>query len=58
MKNWIRDLAAFVNDEEGYSYGTSSIQELKVVTPERIIEVQKDARWAELLKLADHFSGN
>ncbi len=58
MKTWIRNLTAFVNDEEGYSYGTKDIQDLKVVTPERTVEVHADARWLELLKLADRFSGN
>jgi len=57
MEDWIRDLVAFVNDGKDYSYGTKSIGEYKVMTPEKKIEVQRDARWVELLKLADHFSG-
>ena len=57
MNDWIRDLVAFVNDEKNYSYGTQRIDEFKVMTPEKKIEIQKDARWSELLKLADHFSG-
>ena len=46
-----------MNDGKDYSYGTKSIGEYKVMTPEKKIEVQRDARWVELLKLADHFSG-
>ncbi|KAK0120313.1 hypothetical protein ONS95_011719 [Cadophora gregata] len=57
LEDWIRDLVAFVNDEKDYSYGTNKIDEFKVMTPEKKIEIRKDARWSELLKLADHFSG-
>ncbi|KAL5319057.1 hypothetical protein ACEPPN_014127 [Leptodophora sp. 'Broadleaf-Isolate-01'] len=58
MEDWIKDLVAFVNNNEDYSYGTTKIDELKVMTPEKTVEVQEDARWGELLRLADHFSGN
>lgn len=58
MKDWIRDLTAFVNNEKDYPYGTSQIDEFKVMTPERTIEVRKDTSWSELLKLAGHFSGD
>ncbi|RAL14676.1 carboxylesterase [Aspergillus homomorphus CBS 101889] len=57
MDAWIRDLAAFVNNEEGYSYGTRVADEYKVMTPEGKIAIQKDARWEHLLKLMDVFSG-
>ncbi|KAH7410565.1 Alpha/Beta hydrolase protein, partial [Cadophora sp. MPI-SDFR-AT-0126] len=57
MEDWIRDLVAFVNGEKDHLYGTQRIEEFKVMTSERKIEVQTDARWSELLKLADHFSG-
>ncbi|PYI00327.1 alpha/beta-hydrolase, partial [Aspergillus sclerotiicarbonarius CBS 121057] len=57
MDDWIRDLAAFVNDEEGYQYGTRSADEYKVMTPEGKIELQQDPRWEGLLQLMDVFSG-
>lgn len=57
MENWIADLAAFVADEKGYSYGTSEPDEFKVLTPQGEIVIQKDVRWKELLELADVFSG-
>lgn len=58
MEDWIEDLVAFANNDLEYTYGTTKIDELKVMTPEKTIEVRKDDRWVELLKLADHFSGN
>lgn len=57
LDTWIRDLAAFVNNEEGYSYGTRVADEYKVMTAEGKIELQKDTRWEPLLKLMDVFSG-
>lgn len=57
MKDWIRDLVAFVGAEDEYRYGTKEIDDFKVATPERTIEIQKDTRWKELLELADTFSG-
>ncbi|KAL3417649.1 hypothetical protein PVAG01_10659 [Phlyctema vagabunda] len=57
MKDWIRDLVAFVGAEQEYRYGTNEIDEFKVATPEGKIEIQKDTRWKELLNLADVFSG-
>ncbi|KAG4433085.1 hypothetical protein IFR05_011425 [Cadophora sp. M221] len=57
MEYWVKDLVAFVNNDQEYSYGTTKIDQLKVMTPEKEIEVQKDTRWTELLRLADHFSG-
>ncbi|CZT43365.1 uncharacterized protein RSE6_03394 [Rhynchosporium secalis] len=42
---------------KGYVYGTTRVDEMKVMRPEKKIEVQKDGRWEELLQLADHFSG-
>ena len=47
----------FVNDEGEYKYGTKSIEEFKVATPEGKIEIQKDVRWKELLGLAEIFTG-
>ncbi|PYI32506.1 alpha/beta-hydrolase [Aspergillus indologenus CBS 114.80] len=57
LDTWIRDLAAFVNNEAGYSYGTHVVDEYKVMTAEGKIEIQKDTRWEPLLKLMDVFSG-
>lgn len=58
MEDWIRDLVAFMRDEEDYEYGTLQPDSYKVITPEGKIEIQKDQRWEELLKLADVFSGS
>ncbi|KAF7889409.1 uncharacterized protein EAF01_010902 [Botrytis porri] len=57
MKEWIRDLVAFVGAENDHRYGPKEIDEFKVATPEGKIEIQKDPRWKELLELADVFSG-
>lgn len=57
MKDWIRDLVAFVGAEDDYRYGTKEIDDFKVATSDGHIEIQKDTRWQELLNLADIFSG-
>ncbi|KAL4776415.1 Alpha/Beta hydrolase protein [Aspergillus nidulans var. acristatus] len=57
MHAWIRDLVAFVNNELNYVYGTEQVDEVKVATPERRIEIQKDSRWTELLDLMAVFAG-
>ena len=57
MTDWIRDLSAFVGNEQGYDYGTRKEDEYKVITPEGKIQVQKDHRWTELLDLMDVFAG-
>ncbi|KAL4999686.1 Alpha/Beta hydrolase protein [Aspergillus recurvatus] len=57
MHAWIRDLVAFVNDASDYVYGTKEVDEVKVATPEGLIEIQKDPRWAELLDLMGVFAG-
>jgi hypothetical protein len=57
MNDWIDDLRAFVHGEENYKYGTSKGDEVKVMTPEGKIEVQKDCRWEELLQVMKLFSG-
>ena len=58
MKDWIRDLIAFVGGDTEYKYGTTEIDDFKVATPEARIEIQKDTRWKELLELAQIFTGN
>lgn len=57
MENWIRALVAFVNDEESFEFGTQTVQEMRVATPQGTIEVQKDQRWDRLLQIGDVFSG-
>ena len=57
MTDWIRDLSAFVGNEQDYEYGTSKEDDYKVITPEGNIEVQKDGRWVELLDLMNVFAG-
>ena len=57
MEGWIEAFVAFVNDKE-YQYGTNSIDEMRVVTPEGKIEIQKDARWNELIKLGEVFAND
>lgn len=57
MEDWIKDLTAFVHGEDGHVFGTKTIDEFKIATPEGEIEIQKDERWAHLLKLADVFAG-
>jgi hypothetical protein len=57
MDTWISDLVAFVKGDNDHSYGTKDCDEYKVMTAEGDIKVQKDARWNELLKLMDVFSG-
>ncbi len=57
MEDWIKILVAFVNDDPSYSYGTTSVQDVKVATSNGTIEIQKDGRWDELLKIGEIFSG-
>lgn len=57
MEDWIRILVAFVNDEDSFEFGTQAVQEMRVVTPQGTIEVQKDERWDELIQIGDIFSG-
>ncbi|KAF4344532.1 triacylglycerol lipase II precursor [Fusarium beomiforme] len=56
MDTWIRDLRAFVNDEEGYLYGTALSTEYKVMQPQGTIGIERDGRWEELLQVMDIFS--
>ena len=57
MSKWIGDLCAFIHGKEGYSYGTSSPNEYKVMTWEGRIVIQKDALWDELIRAMEVFSG-
>jgi hypothetical protein len=56
MQDWIKVLVAFVHDDQEYDFGTKSIDEMKVATPEGIIEIQKDVRWDGLVKLGEVFA--
>lgn len=58
MKDWIQMLTAFVNDDKRYKLGTTSIDQMKVMTPEAKIEIRSDERWEELVKLGRIFAGN
>ncbi|KAK1984758.1 Alpha/Beta hydrolase protein [Colletotrichum cereale] len=57
MKNWIQILVAFVNNSETYNFGTKSIEEMKVMTPEGTIEIRQDERWNELVNLGKILAG-
>lgn len=56
MENWIKNLVAFVNEDQEYDFGTKSIDEMKVATAEGTIEIQKDVRWGDLVKLGEVFA--
>ncbi|KAM0238443.1 hypothetical protein ACHAPO_003408 [Fusarium lateritium] len=56
MDEWISDLRAFVNDEDGHDYGTSQATEYKVMQPQGTIGIETDGRWEELLQVMDIFS--
>ncbi|KAF5971501.1 triacylglycerol lipase II precursor [Fusarium coicis] len=56
MDAWIRDLRAFVNDEEGYVFGTELTTEYKVMQPQGTIAIERDGRWEELLQVMDILS--
>lgn len=58
MEDWIQILIAFVNDDKRYKLGTTSMDQMKVMTPEGKIEIRSDERWEELVKLGNMFAGN
>lgn len=58
MEGWIQSFVAFVNDDSEYEFGTHEIDEMKVATTEGKIEIQKDLRWAELVKLGEIFASD
>lgn len=58
MGDWIQILTAFVNDDKSYKFGTTSVDQMKVMTPEGKIEIRSDERWEELVKLGRIFAGN
>lgn len=58
MENWIQILVAFVQDDQGYQFGTQTIQDMKVATLDGKIEIEKDERWDDLVALGKAFAGN
>ncbi|KAK9417605.1 putative Carboxylic ester hydrolase [Seiridium unicorne] len=58
MQEWIGLLVAFAHDDRSYDFGTRAINEIKVVTSEDVIEVQKDDKRDHLIKLSDVFAGD
>lgn len=58
MEGWIQSFVAFVNDDSEYDFGTQDIDEMKVATPACNIEIQKDQRWDELVKLGEIFASD
>lgn len=58
LEDWIQILAAFVNDDNRYKFGTTSIDQMKVMTPEGRVEIRPDERWEELVKLGGIFAGS
>ncbi|KAL4972738.1 Alpha/Beta hydrolase protein [Aspergillus desertorum] len=53
MEEWIKNLVAFVNDDASFEFGTRTVQEMKVVSPEGVIEIENDERWEELLRIGE-----
>lgn len=58
MEEWIQPFVAFVNDNQGYDYGTRAVDEMKVATPQGHIEIDKDERWASLVRLGEVFAND
>ncbi|KAG6353724.1 hypothetical protein INS49_005433 [Diaporthe citri] len=58
MEGWIQILKAFVNDDKVYKFGTTSMDQIKVMTPEGKVEIRSDERWEELVKLGGIIAGN
>ncbi|GLA30700.1 hypothetical protein AnigIFM63326_009134 [Aspergillus niger] len=56
MNEWIKILVSFVHDDNTYEFGTQSLDEFKVATPQGMVQVKRDPRWQELVKLGEVFS--
>ena len=56
MYDWIQTLVAFVHQDNSYEFGTKTIEEIKVVTPDGRIDVLMDDRWGTLTKLGEVFA--
>lgn len=57
MKNWVKDLSGFVQNDRHYNYGANAAGQFMVVTPEGNIEVREYQRYRELVELAHVFAG-
>lgn len=57
MEDWIKILVSFVQGDQEYEFGTKSVSDMVVATPQGQIAVQKDERWDELLETSDVFAG-
>ena len=58
MQEWIDCLIAFAHDDMSYDFGTRSIDEMRVVTSDDVIEIQKDERFGAFVELSAVFAGN
>jgi hypothetical protein len=56
MEQWAGILVAFVNDDQSYDFGTKEVHEVKIASPEGNMEIAKDERWEDLLKLNHIFA--
>lgn len=57
MRDWIKILVAFANDDKTYEFGTKKIEDLKVVTAARSIEIKPDLLWDKLIGISKIFAG-
>ncbi|KAG8425947.1 hypothetical protein J3459_008640 [Metarhizium acridum] len=55
---WVKILVAFVGGDEDFDFGTRTIDEVKVLTSNRNITIEKDVRYSELRELGATFSQN
>ncbi|KAH8895552.1 alpha/beta-hydrolase [Thozetella sp. PMI_491] len=55
MQDWIRILVALVQDDSSYDFGTTTVDQFKVATPDASIEIRSDPRWDELVTLGQIF---
>ncbi|KAJ5234433.1 uncharacterized protein N7469_003601 [Penicillium citrinum] len=58
MEDWIEAFVAFVNDSQEYDYGTRTIEEMRVAAPDCTIQIEKDERWSDLVKLGHIFAND
>ena len=55
MEDWIAPLVAFVKDEP-FDFGTRTIEDQRVLTPDGRIVVEQDARWEDLTRLGHTYA--
>jgi hypothetical protein len=56
LDEWVKILVAFVGGRRDYDFGTKAINELKVLTNNMEIRVERDEKYAELRDLGAVFS--